>query len=474
MAKSDKAFEAIRKGEQLTRSQQIKLTLQLSVPAIMAQISFILMSYIDTSMVGSLGAHASAAVGLVTSTTWLLFGLVESVVTGFAVMVSHRIGADNSKAARDILRQSISFCLLFGIVITAVSLLISEPLPHWLNGGDDICGDASDYIFIFSLGMPFMQMSYLSSSMLRSEGNLRVPSILNITTCVLDVVFNFFLIYPERTVDLLGCQIVIPGANLGVRGAATGSVLACAVVSFFEMYYLVCRSKLLSVWHEKGSYAPTRKCVVSSLKISLPVGVQRTVMSFAYIVMTSIVAPLGNVAIAADTFAVTIEGICYMPGYGISDAATTLIGQCVGAGRRFLAKSFAYISTFTGMIMLTVMSVFMFVFCPELLSLMTPVSEIVDLGTEILRIEAFAEPMFAAAIIGYGIFVGAGDSLVPSIMNLASMWLIRIPFVMLLASYMGLTGVWLAMAVELFLRGVMFLIRLRSNRWLKQTMKGKK
>ena len=228
------------------------------------------------------------------------------------------------------------------------------------------------------------------------------------------------------------------------------------------------------MWHEKGSYAPTRKCVVSSLKISLPVGVQRTVMSFAYIVMTSIVAPLGNVAIAADTFAVTIEGICYMPGYGISDAATTLIGQCVGAGRRFLAKSFAYISTFTGMIMLTVMSVFMFVFCPELLSLMTPVSEIVDLGTEILRIEAFAEPMFAAAIIGYGIFVGAGDSLVPSIMNLASMWLIRIPFVMLLASYMGLTGVWLAMAVELFLRGVMFLIRLRSNRWLKQTVKGKK
>ncbi len=473
MAKSDKAFEAIRKGEQLTRSQQIKLTLQLSMPAIMAQISFILMLYIDTSMVGSLGAHASAAVGLVTSTTWLIFGLVESVVTGFAVMVSHRIGADNPKAARDILRQSISFCLLSGLIVTAVSLLVSQPLPHWLNGGDDICDDASAYYFIFSCGMPFMQMSYLASSMLRSEGNLRVPSILNITTCVLDVIFNFFLIYPNRTFEFCGYEWIIPGAGLGVRGAATGSVLACALVSFIEMYYLVCRSKLLSVWREKGSYRPTHKCVVNSLKISLPIGVQRTIMSLAYIVMTSIVAPLGNVAIAADTFAVTIEGICYMPGYGISDAATTLIGQCVGAGRRYLAKSFAYISTFTGMIMLTVMSVLMFIFCPELLSLMTPVEDIIISGTEILRIEAFAEPMFAAAIIGYGIFVGAGDSLVPSIMNLASMWLIRIPFVMILASYMGLKGVWLAMAVELFLRGIMFLLRLRSNRWLKHTLKKK-
>lgn len=473
MAKSDKAFEAIRKGEQLTRSQQIKLTMQLSVPAILSQISFILMAYIDTSMVGNLGAHASAAVGLVTSTTWLLSGLVESIVVGFAVMVSHRIGADNIKAARDVLRQSITFCMLFGLVITGVALLISNPLPHWLNGGDDICNDASNYIFIFSCGMPFMQLSYLASSMLRSEGNLRIPSVLNIAMCVLDVVFNFFLIYPSRNVTIGEFTFYMPGADLGVKGAAFGSVLACAVISIIIMYYLFYRSKLLALSKEKGSFMPTKKCVVSSLKISLPVGVQRSVMSFAYVIMTAVVAPLGNVSIAADTFAVTIEGICYMPGYGISDAATTLIGQCVGAGRRFLAKSFAYISTFMGMIILTVMSVFMYIFCPYLLELMTNVSDIVTLGTEILRIEAFAEPMFAAAIIGYGIFVGAGDSLIPSIMNLASMWLIRIPLVIILAPVMGLKGVWMVMALELFLRGVIFLLRLRSNRWLKHTMKRK-
>jgi len=190
------------------------------------------------------------------------------------------------------------------------------------------------------------------------------------------------------------------------------------------------------------------------------------VMSLAYTIIVAIVAPLGNVSLSADTLAVTIEGLCYMPGYGIADAATTLVGQCVGAGRKRLAKRFGRITVLTGMVVLTVMSVVMFLTARFAMSLMTPVDEIIDLGATILRIESFAEPFFAAAIVSYGVFVGAGNSVAPIAINISSMWLLRIPFSMLVVGSMGLKGVWIVMCLELIARGVIYLFYLRSGRWL--------
>jgi Na+-driven multidrug efflux pump len=109
---------------------------------------------------------------------------------------------------------------------------------------------------------------------------------------------------------------------------------------------------------------------------------------------------------------------------------------------------------------MTMMGVLMFIFAPELMTLMTPVEEIIAIGTECLRIEAFAEPMFAAAIVCNGIFVGAGDTLKPAIMSLGSMWGVRLTLAALLAGTYGLPGVWTAMAIELTFRGIIFLIRL--------------
>jgi Na+-driven multidrug efflux pump len=156
-----------------------------------------------------------------------------------------------------------------------------------------------------------------------------------------------------------------------------------------------------------------------------------------------------------------------MPGYGIADAATTLVGQSFGAGQQKLTKSFARMSMGLGMIVMTVMGILMFIFASELMSILTPVTDIIDLGTICLRIEAFAEPMFAASIVCYGIFVGAGDTLKPSVMNLTSMWAIRLSLAAILAPIYGLTGVWVAMAIELTFRGSIFIIRLFFGNWTK-------
>ena len=190
-------------------------------------------------------------------------------------------------------------------------------------------------------------------------------------------------------------------------------------------------------------------------------------MCGAQIVSTIIVAPLGTIAIAANSFGITVEALCYMPGYGISDAATTLVGQSLGAGRRFLARSFGRITLGMGMTFMTLMAVVMYTASPALMSVMTPDLDVQKLTVQILRIEAFAEPMFAASIVCYGIFVGARDTLIPCTMNLSSMWLVRIVLAYILVSFMGLQGVWIAMASELCFRGFIFLLRFRGDSWLK-------
>lgn len=195
--------------------------------------------------------------------------------------------------------------------------------------------------------------------------------------------------------------------------------------------------------------------------------VQYVLMSGAHVVSTYIVAPLGNIAISANTFAITAESLCYMPGYGIGDAATTLVGQSMGAGQYRLCRTFAKLTMIMGMAVMALMGVVMYVFAPEMIALMTPVEEITTLGTQVLRIEAFAEPMFAAAIVGNCICVGAGDTLKPSLINLFSMWGVRLTLAAMLAQWYGLQGVWVAMAAELTIRGLLFLARLRWGTWLK-------
>lgn len=450
----------------MTLGQQIHLTVMLSVPAVVAQLSSIVMQYIDAAMVGSLGAEEAAAIGLVSTTTWLFWGLCIASSTGFSVQVAHRIGAGDMQGARNVLRQAVTSTTLFSFALAAIGIAISGVLPEWLGGDVSIHHDASLYFLIFSLFLPALQLNFLAGGMLRCSGNMRIPSLLGVLMCVLDVIFNFFLIFPTRHAVVAGIDIFIPGAGLGVEGAALGTVAAETVVATIQMWYLCTHSSELKLTKEKGSFRPQVDTLKKALRIGLPMGLEHVVICGAQIMTTVIVAPLGVFAIAANSFAITAESLCYMPGYGISDAATTLVGQSVGAKRRRLTRSFAFITVFMGMIIMGLMGLLMYIFAPQIIGLMTPVEEIRSLGIMALRIEAFAEPMFAASIVAYGVFVGAANTLVPCLMNFFSIWAIRLSLAALLAPTMGLKGVWIAMCIELCFRGIIFLIRLFKRSWI--------
>lgn len=454
--KSEALLANIREGRSMTNGEKLNLIVELSIPSILAQITTVLMFFIDASMVGHLGTDASAAIGLVETTTWLLGSMTAAASMGFSVQVAHFIGANDFLKARQVFRHGLICTILLSVVIALVALFIYQPLPFWLGGTPDIAHDASLYFLVFALAMPFMQLSSLSGAMLKCSGNMRIPSIISVAMCFLDVAFNYFFIYILK---------------LGVLGAAFGTASAYIIGSLLEAYFAMFRNKMLALGQDKEPFRWMPNYVKNAVKIGAPMAAQSILMSGAQIVSTIIVAPLGKVAIAANTFAITAESLCYMPGYGIGEAATTLVGQSAGAGRYDICKSFAHMTVYLGMAVMAFMGVLMYIFAPEMIGVLTPVEEIRVLGVQSLRIEAFAEPFFAASIVAYSVCVGAGDTLKPALMNLLSMWCVRLTLAAMLAPEYGLKGVWIAMAIELTFRGCIFLYRLFSGKWLNHIQK---
>ncbi|MBQ1491337.1 MAG: MATE family efflux transporter, partial [Blautia sp.] len=318
---------------------------------------------------------------------------------------------------------------------------------------------ASTYFRIFALGLPIMVLNYVSAGMLQCSGDMKVPSLLNVCMCFLNVLFNALLIFPSGTFRLPFLGLPLPGAGLSVAGAALGTVLARLVVTVLLLYFLLLRSEILHL--RRGERAPvSRQELIAAARISVPQGFESAITGSAYVAFTAIVAPLGTAAIAANSFAITAESLCYMPGYGIGTAATTLIGQSYGANRRDMTKNLSWLLTVLTMVVMTGSGVLMYVFAPWMIGLLSPDASVRSLGTQVLRIEAFAEPLYGASIAINGVFRGMGDTLTSSVLNLISMWAVRIPLAAFLSKSYGLPGVWRAMCIELCVRGLLFIFRL--------------
>lgn len=449
-----------RGNGEMTLRQKFRLTVLLSFPAIVAQLSSIVMQMIDAAMLGHLCTDAAAAVGLVSSTIWLFGGFTSAFAAGFSVQVAHRIGAGDAKGARRVIRQGMFAGLVFALLQTVIGVSIAPSLPHWLGASEAICENATRYFTVFSLGEPLIVLNSLAAGSLRCSGNVKVPSMLMIMLCTIDILFNYIFIFIFRQ---------------GAVGAAYGTIVAYAITMVCMVYSMTVKDRWLRFSHDAapfslGHYLPTWQTLKTAGKIGIPISMERGMMSTAQITISAIIAPMGSIAIAANCFSINVESLCYMPGHGVADAATTLVGQSKGAGRRDLMHSFAWISMALGIGIMAFMGVLMWCFAPDMLSVITPDVSVIRLGTDILRIEAWAEPAFAAAMVANAVFIGAGKTLVPSIMNLGSIWIVRVTLTLLLAPAMGLRGVWIAMAVELCVRGTIFVIRLCGKGWSRLTV----
>lgn len=452
----DELLSLIRDKKPLTEGQQLRLTMLLAIPAVLAQLSAVLMQYIDSAMVGHLGAVPSASIGLVSTSTWIMNGFFMAVMSGFSVQVAHKCGAKDFKGARAILRQGLMSVFLFTCMLALIGISISGYLPVWLGGSPEINEGATTYFWIVAAFTPIISIGYTASTMLQASGNMKVPSIMYVSLGALDVIFNYIFIYIF---------------DMGVAGAALGTGVSGTIITIIAVWYVTSRSKELRIIGEKGKFFPDRLLLKNTFSITGPLWLQNIIMRGAYVMSTIIVAPLGAVSIAANTFAIAAESFCYMPGYGLQEAATTLVGQSLGAERKDIAKKFARITVILASAVMSLLAVLMYIFAPFIMGLLTSDADVAGLGAEMLRIVAFAETLYAVSIVAYGAFVGAGDTLMPSIMNFGSMWLVRIGLALFLTPKYGLAGYWIAMCVELNVRGLVFLIRLSGNKWLKTKFK---
>ena len=453
----------MRQGETIPLRDTAGVVLMLSIPSILEQIVVTAMEYIDAAMVGHIGAEATAAIGIVSSSTWLLHGILVGLYNAFSIQIAQYLGADRQQDARGVLRQAMLFNLAAGLAAAAFGIGISGHLPGWLGADVSLQANASAYFAIWSAALPFTMAMGMYASILRASGDALTPGLISVLVCVLDAIFNFFLINPTRT--LWG--ITVWGAGLGVPGAALGTALATVVGGLLALCILLFREGPLCI-HKPGSWKITRACIRNLGKVGVPLAAERAALSSAQVLQVRIVSQLGTVAIAANSLGVSAEGLCYMAGYGIQGAAIALIGQAVGAHRKDMAKRFAWLCTLMGMGIMTLTGAGLFAFAPALMSIFTADAAVIALGARVLRIEAFAEPMFGASIVASGAMQGAGDSTACFVLNLVSMWGIRLTLAFLLAPRFGLVGVWGAMCFELCVRGLLFLIRLARGKWLEK------
>ena len=465
----------LRSGAPMSGGEQFRLTFLLAWPSILAQLSMCLMSYIDAAMVGRLGSAQAAAIGLVSSTTWIFGSFCYGNSSGFSVQVAHRCGAKDFAGARRIFRHGFFITLALSIVLMLLAVGIHGVLPSWLGGTPEILEDASAYFLIYALFLPLFQITIFCEASLIASGNVQVPGIVSVVMCVLDVAFNYLFIF------VLG---------LGVKGAALGTGLATACAGAFLLVYAARHSaellqtnswlrparRILGNFRTLRADARTAESLFDreqkdifkqAFGISWPLWVQNLISRGAYIAATVLVAPLGTVAIAANSFAIIAEGFCYLPGYGMEDAATTLVGQSLGARRPEMARRFAWLTIGSGAAMMTFLAVLMWIFAPQVMGLLSQDPEVIVLGAKCLRIEAWAELLFGVSIVAYGCCVGAGDTLVPSAINLLSMWVIRLGLALFLIPRYGLAGYWFAMAVELSVKGIIFAVRIARGRWMR-------
>ncbi len=421
----------------------------LAWPTIVEQALQTVVSYADTAQVGAIGANASASVGLTTSVMWLVNAPMFAIGMGFLSVISRALGADDRQTARRAAMQAIWMTVVLGLVEGVIAVAVSPVLPVWLGAEQEIQRDAAIYFGIVSLPMLFRCSTIILASVLRATKNTRTPMIFNTIMNVINITLNAILIGP---------------AGLGVAGAAIATAIGYAVGGTL-MFVSVLRSPVLDLrtMPVRLDWAILKRC----LSIGLPIAGERITACLGQVLFTALIARLGTVSVAAHSIGITAEQAFYIPGYGMQTAAATLCG--FSAGEKDEKKLMQYSSAICVMavVLMGSLSTLMF-FIPELiLGIFTRDAAVIALGTQLLKIVAFSEPFFAAAIIMEGVFNGVGDTKAPFAISLMTMWGIRILFTFLVVNvfHLGLASVWLCMVGDNVTRCILLVFRYFRGSW---------
>lgn len=447
----------------LAQKSRINTLWRLSWPAIIEQVLGTMVSYVDTAMVGVLGAAGTAAVSVNAAPIWLINGILVGVGVGYSVQVSNAVGAGDAERVRRVIRQSFLAALVCGLAACLLYEGISGSLPRWLGAKPDVLPHAVNYLRIYAAALPLSAFLSIFSAVLRCMGNTKAPLLFNTAANLLNVVLNFFFIYPTR--EQWG--FTIPGAGWGVEGAGAATAISIAAAGAATCFAAFRQGRFATSLRE--GIRPDPVIIRRAAGLGLPSAAERATINLGQIATTALVAHMSTVALAANQIATTAEGLCYLPAYGIGYAAIALVGQSVGAGKREDAEAYGNLTAALGFLLCLVTGGALFLFAPLLAGLFNTDPGVVAEAALALRVVAFAEPFFALSIILTNALRGGDDVRFPMIAGLVCMWLVRVPLACLLVLRFGfgLEGVWGAMAVDLTLRGILCAVRWKRGKWVR-------
>lgn len=420
----------------------LKTIVLLALPTMFEHLLSTLMQYVDTAMVGRLGADATAAVSTTTTISWLVNSLSGAVGIAILTMIATQIGAGKYDDVGRTAAQAVLLSVLIGGIITAVCVLLSPYIPGWMGVDVSVRALSSEYFMIISLPMVLRSFSIILGSAIRATHDTRMPMIINLTANGLNVVLNYLLIYT---------------AGLGVRGAAIATAISTAVAGLW-MLTVFLRKEVLKF--NAPMLKPHKATLMEAARIGFPVLATNFTSCLGYVVFASMITGMGNVIFAAHSIAVTAEEFFYIPGYGLRNATQTLIGNSYGEGNHDKFKLTSRISMALTVLMMCISGLLLYIVARPLMSVFTTSEEVINIGTMVLKMVAFSEPAFGILIEIEGIYYGLGKTRLPFIIETVSMWAVRILFTYLCVNVwkLSLRAVWLCMIADNVTKALVFMV----------------
>ena len=440
----------------------------LAWPVFIEQVFTTLVGFADTAMVGALGKEATASISISNSPIFLLNGVIMALGIGLTTMVAHAVGANDHERVKKLMRHAFLAILYIGVPIAVTVAALSRMIPLWMGAGEDILDLATRYNLIVSAGRVFMLVSMVLNSAFRGYGDTKTPMILNIAMNVINVVGNYFLINPTRTVTVFGLSFTMPGAGWGVEGAAVATALGMTAAGVMALVVAFKKSNPYRISLKgKGAFLPDKEMTGQIFKISLPAILERVFMSSSGILVSSSLATLGTASIAANSLYSSAESLSFMPAFAFQTAVTTLVGQSLGAKKPKLAEKFLKWTLIMGTVVMALMSVLLYVFADPLIGVFTPDREVIGIAAQCLRIMAVIQIPQMIAWVYAGLLRGAGDTKVSFYITAATNWCIRAVCAVLLVRvfHKDLIAYCYVIDIEIMVRLALMYWRYKSGKW---------
>ena len=427
----------------------------LLIPLMLEQILASLMGMADTMMVSNVGSHAIAAVSLVDSLNIVMINLFSAMATGGSIICSQYIGRDDLRQANETARQLLLSITAISLVIGAVCLTLRRPLLSLIFGRveDTVMENAEVYMLVTALSFPFLAMYNAGAALFRASGNSRLPMTVSILSKIINIIGNAILIF---------------GLKMGVLGAAIPTLLGrvfCAVVILYKLR----QPHQKIIVHDYRAIRPDFKRIGHILRIGVPTGVENSMFQFGKLAIQSTVSTLGTVAIAAQAMTNILENLNGIAAIGIGIGLMTVVGQCLGAGRKdeavYYIKKLSLVSEVV--IIASCLIIFILTKPITMLAGMEPASA--RLCFEMITFITIVKPIcwVPSFIPPYGLRA-AGDVKFSMIVSCCTMWLCRVSLCIYLCRVWGFgpIAVWIGMACDWMLRSIIFTARFHSRKWL--------